>query len=70
MLRYWYKVTFRGEVMYDLFLLFGVAISGGVIAILGLLAIIGKKITEPRKELIMKIETLEREVNTLKMKKD
>jgi hypothetical protein len=56
--------------MYDLFLLFGIAIGGGIIALLGLLAILEKKITEPRKELIKKIETLEHEVYTLKMKKD
>jgi hypothetical protein len=56
--------------MYDLFLLFGIAIGGGIIALLGLLAILGKKITEPRKELIKKIETLEHEVYTLEMKKD
>jgi hypothetical protein len=56
--------------MYDVMLLLGITVGGGIFILLGFLAIIRKMITGPRKELRNKIKKLEGEIHTLKMKRN
>ncbi|MFG6149318.1 hypothetical protein [Halobacillus sp. B23F22_1] len=53
----------------DLFILFGVWITGTIITVLSIFMIIGSRITGPRKDLEQKVHNLEREVSILKSRK-
>ncbi|MCM3412679.1 hypothetical protein [Metabacillus litoralis] len=55
--------------MFDITFLFIMAFAGGIIAIIGILVILGRRITEPKKELQQKVENLEEEVRKLKNEK-
>ncbi|SFG14522.1 hypothetical protein SAMN05216353_1252 [Halobacillus alkaliphilus] len=52
----------------DLVIFGVVAVVGGVVALLGFLIILGRKVTEPNKELQQKVESLEDEMKRLKEK--
>jgi len=64
-------LTFKFGVvlMFDITFLFIMAFAGGIVAIIGILAIFGRRITEPKKELQQKVENLEEEVRKLKNEK-
>ena len=55
--------------MLDFIILFGAAIIGGVVVIIGSTIILGQKITGPRKELQQKVKILEKEIEKLKDRK-
>ena len=55
--------------MFDLILLFSIAFAGGIVAVISILVILGRKVTEPNKKLQQKIENLEEEVRKLKSEK-
>ncbi|TGB03621.1 hypothetical protein [Halobacillus salinus] len=55
-------------VILDLVIFGVVAFGGGVVALIGFLVIIGRRINEPNKELQQKFESLENEVKSLKDK--
>lgn len=55
-------------VILDLVIFGVVAVVGGVVALLGFLIILGRKVTEPNKELQQKVESLEDEMKRLKEK--
>lgn len=55
--------------MFDLMLLFSIAFAGGMIALIGFVILIGRKIFEPKREMQQKIDMLEKEVRSLKEKK-
>ncbi|WP_411739052.1 hypothetical protein [Peribacillus sp. S4] len=52
--------------MFDIALILFIASAGGVIAIIGFLVILVRRILEPKKELQQKIDKLEEEVQILK----
>lgn len=52
--------------MFDIAFLLFMAFAGGVVAIIGIFIILGRKVTEPQKELQQKIKNLEEEVQKLK----
>ena len=56
-------------VILDLVIFGVVAVGGGIVALIGFLVIIGRKITGPNKELQQKVESLENEVKSLKDKR-
>lgn len=55
--------------MFDIALLFIIALVGGIVAIIGTFVLLGQRITAPKKELQQKIENLEEEVRKLKNQK-
>lgn len=55
--------------MFDIALLFIMALAGGIVAIIGIFVILGQKISEPKRELQQKIDNLEEEVRKLKNNK-
>ncbi|MDQ0232612.1 hypothetical protein [Metabacillus malikii] len=55
--------------MFDITFLFIMAFAGGTIAIIGISVILGRRITEPKKELQQKVKNLEEEVRKLKNEK-
>lgn len=55
--------------MFDITFLIIMAIAGGIVAIIGILSILGRKITEPKKELQQKVKNLEEEIRKLKNEK-
>ena len=52
--------------MFDIALLFIMAFAGGIVPIIGFFVILGRRISEPRKELQQKIDNLEEKVRKLK----
>jgi hypothetical protein len=56
--------------MMDLWIFFGIAIAGGIVALLGFFVLIAKRVTEPTRALYQRIETLEKEIDDLKSKKN
>ncbi|WP_176474873.1 hypothetical protein [Peribacillus simplex] len=55
--------------MFDVAMLFIIAIAGGIIAIIGFFVILGRRISEPKKALQQRIDNLEEEVWKLKNQK-
>ena len=55
--------------MFDIALILIIATAGGVIAIIGFLVIVSRRILEPKKELQQRIDQLEEEVRMLKNNK-
>ncbi|WP_179295457.1 hypothetical protein [Bacillus sp. FJAT-45350] len=55
--------------MFDIILFFIIAFAGGIIALVGFITIIGRRISEPKRELQQKVDKLENEVRQLKNKK-
>ncbi|WP_185819487.1 hypothetical protein [Salibacterium salarium] len=55
--------------MFDVMLLFIVAFTGGIVAIVGFFTILSRRISEPRKELQQKVDNLEKEVQELRNRK-
>ena len=51
--------------MFDIVFLLIIAFAGGIVALIGFLVILGRRISEPKKELLQKIDNLEEEVRKL-----
>ncbi|MBM7602599.1 putative membrane protein [Metabacillus crassostreae] len=55
--------------MFDITFLLIMAFAGGTIAFISILVILGRRITEPKKEIQQKVKNLEEEVQKLKNEK-
>lgn len=55
--------------MFDIALLFIMALAGGIVAVIGFIIILGQRISKPKRELQQKIDKLEEEIQELKSQK-
>ncbi len=55
--------------IFDFLVIFGAAIVGGIVTVVGSVIVLGKKATEPKNELRQKVNNLEKEIEELKGRK-